>query len=264
VETKDLQTESRVATDGAFFSRKRLVAAIACLFFGLPIVYLAVFRALPRTVLASQDQDTNAAGTADIAKFEALAASHPTVENRISLAVAYIDAKQPERAIPVLLAVVAEDKNNAPAWNDLCVANTLQESYSIAIEECRRALVLDPNFQLARNNLKWAEDERKKALLTLADRQTAPVSHDGAFYLAEGLSQLNAGHYDDAIVAWQHALQIDPQNALAANNIGDAYMMKKQPDVALEWFEKALTMDPTLQIAKNNMAWATEEKAKAR
>ena len=73
---------------------------------------------------------------------------------------------------------------------------------------------------------------------------------------------LHAGEYDQAIQAWQRTLKIDPKSALAANNIGTAYMFKNEPATAISWFGKALALDPTLQIAKNNSAWARSEIAK--
>ena len=65
---------------------------------------------------------------------------------------------------PLLDSIVAEDGKNAIAWNDLCVAHTMQMEYSVAIEDCNGAIRIAPDFQLARNNLKWAQDEKQKAI----------------------------------------------------------------------------------------------------
>jgi len=200
-----------------------------------------------------------------VATLEADVKTRPTPANRLELSRSYINAGQPEHAILVLLSLVAEDKKNALAWNNLCVANIMRQAYTAAIENCNRAIFLEPNNQLARNNLRWAEDERRKAISDLVGEQkTLPPSRDASFYVNEGLSELNAGNVDAAIASWQHALELDPRNALATNNIGDAYMVKKQFDTALQWFVKASVMDPTLQLAKNNMVWAIAEKAKAK
>jgi tetratricopeptide (TPR) repeat protein len=188
---------------------------------------------------------------------------HPTEANRINLSLAYIRAQEPGRAIHLLSALVAEDGGNVLAWNNLCVAYTMQMRYNMAIEACERALGLAPDFELARNNLKWAVDEDRRAIAAVsAQEQIAPGSRNAASYLAEGLDDLHIGRYDQAIEAWQRALRLDPANALAANNIGTAYMLRQQPEVAVSWFQKAIAMDPKLQIAGNNLAWAREELAK--
>src|SRR5665213_1225932 len=229
----------------------------------LRIAVIAASIALVATVrpVGAAQMPTNrtpATPTAEsVETLEATVKSSPTPANRLSLSRAYINAGQPEHAILVLLSLVAEDKSNALAWNNLCVANILQQAYTAAVENCNRAIALEPNNQLARNNLRWAEDEQKKAISDLVGGQKAPpAARDAAFYVDKGLSQLNAGQPDAAIASWQHALELDPRNGIAANNIGDAYMVKKQPDTALQWFVKASFIDPTLQLAKNNIVWA--------
>jgi tetratricopeptide (TPR) repeat protein len=216
---------------------------------------------LSENVLAASEVATPPAQT--ISSLEGLVRTSPTADNRINLSLAYINDNQPGRAIPVLNAIIGEDEKNALAWNNLCVANTMQLAYKTAIEDCNRALRIAPDFQLARNNLKWVEDENRKAIVAItAQEQVAPAKRDAASYLAEGLNDLHIGNYDQAIKAWQRTLDLDPKNALAANNIGTAYMLSKQPATAKSWFAKALALDPSLQIAKSNMAWVRDEEAK--
>jgi len=226
---------------------------VATLLLAVPLIYLGV-RTFSRQTGGSS-ASVEAAQT-DLASLESQVQTSPTSSNRISLSLAYISGGQPGRAIPVLSAVVAEDKTNAVAWNDLCVALTLQKEYATAIDECNHALTISPDFQLARNNLKWASDEKAKVLVANTSAEQTAAVHDGAFYLAEGLNDLHAGDYDQAIVAWREMLKLEPKSAVAANNIGTAYMMKKHPDEAAAWFNKAIEFDPSMQLAKNNLAWA--------
>jgi tetratricopeptide (TPR) repeat protein len=212
----------------------------------------------------SAQRNSQSAPASSIPQWEETVRAHPTQENRINLSLAYINGGQPGRAISMLNMLVAEDARNVLAWNNLCVANTMQMDYKLAVAACHRALLLAPHFQLARNNLKWAEDEDRKAVAAVtAQEQIAPASRNADSYLAEGLNYLHIGNYGQAIQAWQRALKLDPSNALAANNIGTAYMLMQQPKLAVPWFEKATAMDSTLQIARNNLSWAREELAKA-
>jgi tetratricopeptide (TPR) repeat protein len=233
---------------------------LAAAVLALPALYLAIgFATAPKSVFAGQAAAQSSSPAMTTADLELLAQKTPTPANRLNLSLAYINGGAPERALPVLLGLVAEDATDAVAWNDLCVANTLLKSYDLAVEDCATAIRLQPNFTLAQNNLKWTRAEKQKALAA-GSGVPAAVARDANFYLNDGLKQLNAGLYDQAIESWRRTLELDPKNAIAMNNIGTAHMMKKQPDEALTWFSRALNVDPTLQLAKNNIAWANQVK----
>jgi len=252
--------EPTAPKDTAAKRSRRLALIAAILFFGAPVAYLALAASKAAPVLAGGQQ---APAPADLSALESLAASKPTPANRLSLALAYIQANRPGRAVPTLLSLLAEDKGNAVAWNDLCVADTMQKQYGSAIASCQEALRIQPGFQLAGNNLNWAQGEQRQTAVALNQQEkTAPAARDAAFYVDQGLGLLHLGENDQAIAAWQRALDLDPHSAVAANNIGTAYMLKQQPVTAVPWFEKAIAMDPSLQLAKNNLAWAHNELAK--
>jgi len=232
---------------------------LAGLFFVLPIVFLTLRHKGVRAV-AAQSITPQALS---VPQLEEIARSQPSEENRIHLSWAYLSNHQPGRAIPVLLAIVAQNSNNADAWNNLCVAHNMQMEYNLALDACNHAVRVRPDYQLARNNLKWAEDEMRSAQQAIAAaEQLAPASRNADSYLVEGLNFLHIGNNEQAIKAWQRALELDPKNALAANNIGIARMAEKQPEKAIPWFEKALVLDPSMQLAKNNLAWARDEALK--
>lgn len=248
--------EPRAEVDPKATHPPRIVRiALVALFIALPLIYF-VFRS--RDKLA-QPPTVQAAAQTDVAALETAVRNSPTPGNRINLSLAYINGGASTRAIPLLLSVVNDDKNNTIAWNDLCVARTLLKDYAEAIDNCNRALTIQPDFQLARNNLKWASDEKNKTLAVIAQSKQTTPSNNAAFYLNQGMDELHVGDYDQAIVSWQRTLQLDPMNASAANNIGMAYMMKKHTAEAVVWFNKAMELDPGMQLARNNLAWAHQE-----
>jgi tetratricopeptide (TPR) repeat protein len=67
------------------------------------------------------------------------------------------------RAVSLLVEADALDPSNESIQNNLCVAYTGLARYEEAIAACKLALLLKEDFQLARNNLAWAESERAKA-----------------------------------------------------------------------------------------------------
>ena len=249
-----------MSTPGKFGSWKsdRLRAlAVAAVLLVWPAYYLTGYYLFPDRAQASTQEPRPTAKSAS---------TNPTSDSisaRIDQALHLIQANQPGKAVPLLEEVVASDPRNAVAWNNLCAANTMLMSYNIAIQDCGKALAIQPDFQLARNNLAWAQGEVRKTQKILADQeQTAPAKRDSAFYLEEGLNFLHLGDYAQAIAAWRHVPPHDAQGPLAANNIGTAYMFQHDPQQALGWFRKALQLNPTLTLAQNNIAWANEEIAK--
>ena len=77
-----------------------------------------------------------------------------------------LDEGRPDHAIVEFLRADQIDPRNAVVQNNLCVANTLLRRYDDAIGMCRAALNLEPDFQLAKNNLAWALSERAKSETT--------------------------------------------------------------------------------------------------
>lgn len=81
----------------------------------------------------------------------------------ISESVHDLSSAQPERALPMILAVQRIDPSNADNENNLCVAMIGLHRYVEAIDACEAALRLKDDFQLARNNLAWAKSEQAKS-----------------------------------------------------------------------------------------------------
>ncbi len=75
-------------------------------------------------------------------------------------------------------------------------------------------------------------------------------------YINLSMEYYNNNMFEECIQASQKALGLNPQNAIAYNNICSAYNSLKIYDKGAEACEKALEIDPGFQLAKNNLAWA--------
>jgi tetratricopeptide (TPR) repeat protein len=69
---------------------------------------------------------------------------------------------QPERAFAAAVEAERLDPNNPNVKNNLCAYLGELHRYDDAIAACNAALRLQPDFQLARNNLAWVQAERSK------------------------------------------------------------------------------------------------------
>lgn len=81
-------------------------------------------------------------------------------------------------------------------------------------------------------------------------------------FLNLGLAYYNIGSYKESIDAWNEALKYNSNSAVVHNNIAASYGALKMWDEEIAACEKALAIDPNLQLAKGNMAWAKQMKSK--
>jgi Flp pilus assembly protein TadD len=60
---------------------------------------------------------------------------------------------------------------------------------------------------------------------------------------------------------FRKALQADPGSALAYNDLGDVLNNQRRWDEAIAALQKAVALDPSMALAKNNLAYSFEQKA---
>jgi Flp pilus assembly protein TadD len=68
-----------------------------------------------------------------------------------------------------------------------------------------------------------------------------------------GLAYMSKGQVDVAMAEYEIALTLKPDHAEAHNNLGLAYMSKGQVDIAMAEFETALRLNPGYSNAHNNL-----------
>lgn len=145
-----------------------------------------------------------------------------------------------------------------------------------------KAIALEPNDW--RSHLFYARwlagvgrgaDALAQARLSLelnpADREAIPIQaavarFDGTpeYYLARSLAEYQMGRYRDCISSAEKALALRPLYAEAWNNIAAAHNALREWDQGIAAGEEALRINPALQIARNNLAYARRQKAQSR
>jgi tetratricopeptide (TPR) repeat protein len=92
----------------------------------------------------------------------------------------------------------------------------------------------------------------------LSCASTQPKQHeskDAKFYNNRGAAYGEKGQYDQAIMDFNQAIEINPRYIKAYNNRGIIYRLRGQYDRAISDFNKAIEMNPLDPEAYNNLAW---------
>jgi peptidoglycan/xylan/chitin deacetylase (PgdA/CDA1 family)/uncharacterized caspase-like protein len=103
---------------------------------------------------------------------------------------------------------------------------------------------------------KTARNEQLRAQLAVAKTQLAvPKGKEtAASHLNKGDSLFRERRYEEALKEFQAAAKLDPNSAVAANNVGWAWNKLGDIDEAIRWTETAKTIDPNRAVAYQNLA----------
>src|SRR5205814_4939801 len=125
-----------------------------------------------------------------------------------------------------------------------------------------------PSFQRARNNIAWAQAKRHELTASLEARMANARNPKGANQASDwidlGMGWYRLAEWDRSMLCFEQALQLEPKNAIALNDVGAVLMAKQHPELASSMFRQALTIDPGNQLARNNLAWAQAELEKTK
>ena len=143
---------------------------------------------------------------------------------------------------------LALNPSSAIAYNNICSAHIQLGAYLEAIAACRKALEISPVYRRAYHNLRGAYEGAAKLSPTVD------------VYL--GLSECSYWDedMDASIEASRQVIALDPDNAVAYNNLCAAHAFRGEWDPAIEACNKALVLDPDLERARNNLNWAQSGK----
>jgi peptidoglycan/xylan/chitin deacetylase (PgdA/CDA1 family)/uncharacterized caspase-like protein len=92
-----------------------------------------------------------------------------------------------------------------------------------------------------------ANGETAVATRAASPRESASTHND------RGTALFREKKYAQAALAFQAAVELDPDSALAANNLGFAHYKLGTHALAVEWFEKTVRIDPQRAIAYYNL-----------
>jgi len=185
-----------------------------------------------------------------LSKLEQEVVQRPSINGYIELSLLYYKKKNYFQSIEASKKVISLDPNNNIAYNNLCSAYNNLLMYEEAVVACQKSLLIKPEASISENNLDISLkgiDKIKKQKLTSEE------------YLNRSYNYYRSGNYKKCILVSQELLIIDPNNSSAYNNICTSYNVLGDYEKAKKACQKALEIKPDFQLAKNNLKWSNEE-----
>lgn len=137
--------------------------------------------------------------------------------------------------------------NYPAAWNNIAASYNALSLWDDGARAAQEALRLQPDNELAENNLAWAK----------LNQESTPES-----WLTRSLLYYQQGKFEESIDAARTALSLRSGYAEAWNNISAAYNSMSRWDDGIRAAQEALRLKPDYQLAKNNLAWAQAQQEK--
>jgi protein O-mannosyl-transferase len=155
------------------------------------------------------------------------------------------------------LAACQKAADSAPTnfrtFENLAQANRDMGRFREAAESARKAIELNPNSEGAYLELGIAEASR-------GDSKTAEKCFEKALELNPSsdqahvnLAYLYRDQTERAIAHLLLAVEFNPGNAMAFNNLGTQFANSNRRDDAIQCFRQAILLNPNLELAKNNL-----------
>ena len=211
-------------------------------------------RVAPSDARAQAFLEASETGRTRLTSAEEQARARPSPENWLRLSLQYHRAGRFADSLDAARESVALRPDYAAAHNNVAAAQIELGDWDAAVAAGTRALTFDPELELARNNL-----ARARRLADAAAR--AGVSSDASELLDISLLYFREGFFTQCIAICQRVVELAPQSVVAYNNICSAYNELGAWSLAISACRAALRIDPDFALASNNLRQAEQGQA---
>ena len=169
-----------------------------------------------------------------------------------------LQEKQPEKAMALIQEQIAKSPNNPALYADLSALQLQLKNFPGAQESAQKALSLNKSYQPAMQVYAQAQVAQGNTDGAIATWQQWFTAHpdDARAAMLLGTLEETKGDLNKAIDYDKKALQLDPSQAVAANNL--AYLMVEtngNSDVALSYAQTARRLLPNSPDTADTLAW---------
>ena len=129
--------------------------------------------------------------------------------------------------------------------------------YNEAIDDYKKALELNPNYNEAKQALKRTENDLDiHNFINNNSLIENDSGKDSGYYFDKAYKFYEEGKYKESIVYYSKTIELDPNNSTAYNNRGVAKYCLGQYEEAIKDYDKAIEIDPNYRNAYNNRGLA--------
>ncbi len=164
--------------------------------------------------------------------------------------------------------ILKMNPKSADAYNNICVAYASMKEWEKAVEAGKKAVEINPNYQLAQNNLNWVKSQLAatgKISSEPADivsyLKTPPANFTAGNFINMSLELIQKADNCNAVIACEKAIELEPNNSIAYNNMCIAYNNLLMFDEAESACKKATELNPQFELAKNNYNFTLSRKS---
>jgi len=184
------------------------------------------------------------------------------------------EAQQGQEALETALALVSDRQLRLTLLGDYTTLLASQNQWTKVLKQAKESLRLVPNDsgwlatqEQAQSQLAKASPIQLKsqAQIQTKDKETPSVPQKTKEqWIDEGNALEDLKRYDEALAAYEQAIRLDPNYALAYNNTGNALEDLKRYEEALAAYDQAIRLNPNYALAYNNKGLALDRLGKSK
>lgn len=168
-----------------------------------------------------------------------------------NLGLAYGARRLYSKAIDMYHEALRIEPNDSDAWNNLGITLYYTGMNEEALEAFKRAVEVNPHDTIAQANLRIIQAKHHSGAGQPHSTQSTGKLKE---YIESGATLYASGQYWSAIEQFKRALELQPNNFKANNNIALAYAKIGETEEARKHFKNALKVDPTALDVSENLA----------
>jgi tetratricopeptide (TPR) repeat protein len=179
------------------------------------------------------------------------------------LGVAYGMIQDYPRSYEVLTEVLALEPNNADIWYNRSMSSRFTSRFGRALQDIERAVELNTRAELAEQldeALKFSRELAEQSIKLRGPDFTVDQLIEQEDLFQQGMKSMQAGKWNEAEQAFQASIAMGDCLPQPWGNLGICLLMQERYDEAETALNRALAIDPTYSIAKNNLALLAESR----
>ena len=143
------------------------------------------------------------------------------------------------------------------AYNNICSKYNDLKRWQLAIENCKKALELEPGYALAQNNLNFSKQAKaaQDSKIASLEKEIREGKNADRNRVELGMVYYALGEHEHAVESWTPIPETSTLYAMAQNDLASAYILMKNFDLAKISLARALERDPKNSLYLNNQNW---------